>query len=243
MPLFDFTLPGGLHVGRAPPEVLLMDVDRPLIGRPSDPGFPISEVVSFCAVILAPLAMVPDWGLVSLKACRSFLLTVGITFSLAAEAACALLAPNWLFFFPDSGEWWLSSDGLFGAIFEIPLAECGSPVAAFFISGLLAGRIGRTGADDRVPIELAKAVAGLAVPDEAEKCCKGAADWADPGRSGRFFDAIFARFWAAMVSRIVGFGIDVVLRDRGCAFESVDAAEASGALLLIGLAGSFKMDF
>lgn len=98
------TLPGGLHVGRAPPEVLLIDVDRPLIGRPSHPGFPISEVVSFAVAILAPLAMVPDCGLVSLKACRSFLLTVGITFSLAAEAARALLAPNWLFFFPDSGE-------------------------------------------------------------------------------------------------------------------------------------------
>lgn len=97
-------------------------------------------------------------------------------FSLAAEAACALLAPNWLFFFPDSGEWWSSSDGLLGAIFEIPLAECGSAAAAFFISGLLAGRIGRTGADERVPIALAKAVAGLVVPDEAEKGCKGAAD-------------------------------------------------------------------
>lgn len=162
---------------------------------------------------------------------------------MAAEAASALLAPNWLFFFPDSGEWWLSSNGLFRAIFEIPLAECGSAVGTFFISGLLAGRIGRTGADERVPIALAKAVAGLVVPDEVEKCCKGAADWADPGRSGRFFDAIFARFWAAIVSRIVGFGTDVVLRDRGCTFESVDAADASRALLLIGLAGSFKMDF
>lgn len=129
---------------------------------------------------------------------------------------------------------------MFGTIFEIPLAECGSAIAAFFISGLRAGRIGRTGADERVPIELAKAVAGLVVPDEVEKCCKGAADWADPGRSGRFFDAIFARFWAAMVSRIVGFGTDVVLRDRGCAFDSVGAADA---LLLIGLAGSFMMDF
>lgn len=129
---------------------------------------------------------------------------------------------------------------MFGAIFEIPLAECGSAIAAFFISGLRGGRIGRTGADERVPIALAKAVAGLAVLDEVEKGCKGAADWADPGRSGRFFDAIFARFWAAMVSRIVGFATDVVLRDRGCAFDSAGAA---GALLLIGLAGSFKMDF
>lgn len=129
---------------------------------------------------------------------------------------------------------------MFGAIFEIPLTECGSAIAAFFISGLRAGRIGRTGADERVPIALAKAVAGLVVPDEVEKGCKGTADWADPGRSGRFFDAIFARFWAAMVSRIVGFGTDVVLRDRGCAFDSAGAA---GALLLIGLAGSFKMDF
>lgn len=103
MQLGVFTLPGGLHVGRAPPEVLLIDVDRPLIGR-SHSGFPISEVVSFTVAILAPLAMVPDCGLVSLKACRSFLLTVGITFSLAAEAARALLAPNWLLFFPDSGE-------------------------------------------------------------------------------------------------------------------------------------------
>lgn len=129
---------------------------------------------------------------------------------------------------------------MFGAIFEITLAECGSAIAAFFISGLLAGRIGRTGADERVPIALAKAVAGLIVPEDVEKGCKGAADWADPGRSGRFFDAIFARFWAAMVSRIVGLGTDVVLRDRGCAFDSAGAA---GALLLIGLAGSFKIDF
>lgn len=60
LPLAVFTLPGGLHVGRAPPEVLLIDVDRPLIGKPSHPDFPISEVVIFCAAILAPLAMVPD---------------------------------------------------------------------------------------------------------------------------------------------------------------------------------------
>lgn len=129
---------------------------------------------------------------------------------------------------------------MFGAIFEITLAECGCAIAAFFISGLLAGRIGRTGADERVPIALAKAVAGLIVPEDVEKGWKGAADWADPGRSGRFFDAIFARFWAAMVSRIVGLGTDVVLRDRACTFDSVGAA---GALLLIGLAGSLKMDF
>lgn len=129
---------------------------------------------------------------------------------------------------------------MFGTIFEIPLAEYGSAIAAFFISSLRAGRIGRTGADESVPIELAKAVAGLVMLDEVEKGCKGAADWADPGRSGRFFDAIFARFWAAMVSRIVGFGTDVMLRDRGCAFDSVGAADA---LLLIGLAGSFMMDF
>lgn len=60
MPLVVFTLPGGLHVGRAPPEVLLIDVDRPLIGRPSDPDCPISELVSFCEAIFAPLATVPD---------------------------------------------------------------------------------------------------------------------------------------------------------------------------------------
>ena len=113
-------------------------------------------------------------------------------------------------------------------------------MAAFFISGLRVGRIGRTGADERVPIARAKAVAGRVAPDKVEKGCKGAADWADPGRSGRFFDANFARFWAAMVSRIVGLGTDVVLRDRGCAFDSAGAA---GALFFIGLAGSFKIDF
>lgn len=99
-------------------------------------------------------------------------------------------------------------------------------MTGLFISGLRAGRIGRTGADDNVPI-VDIAVAGLVMLEVDD--FSGVADGsAEPGRSGKFLPAIFARFCAAMVSLIEGLvGIEVVLRDRGC--DLVPAAVADGS--------------
>lgn len=86
-------------------------------------------------------------------------------------------------------------------------------MTGLFISGLRAGRIGRTGADDNVPI-VDIAVAGLAIPEVDD--FNGVADGsAEPGRSGKLFSAAFARFCAAMVSLIEGLvGIELVLREK-----------------------------
>lgn len=59
------------------------------------------------------------------------------------------------------------------------------------------------------------AVAGLAMleVDDFNGVAEGSAE---PGRSGKFFTAIFARFCAAIVSLIEGFaGIELVLREKG----------------------------
>lgn len=87
-------------------------------------------------------------------------------------------------------------------------------MTGLFISGLRAGRIGRTGADDKVPI-VDIAVAGLAMLEVDD--FNGVADGsAEPGRSGRFLPANFARFCAAMVSLIEGLvGMELVLREKG----------------------------
>lgn len=87
-------------------------------------------------------------------------------------------------------------------------------MTGLFISGLRAGRIGRTGADDNVPI-VDIAVAGLAML-EADDFKGVAVGSAEPGRSGNALLAIFARFCAAMVSLTEGFaGIELVLRENG----------------------------
>lgn len=87
-------------------------------------------------------------------------------------------------------------------------------MTGLFISGRRAGRIGRTGADDNVPV-VDITVAGLAIPEVDD--LNGVADGsAEPGRSGKLLSAAFARFCAAMVSLIEGLvGIEVVLREKG----------------------------
>lgn len=84
-----------------------------------------------------------------------------------------------------------------------------------FNSGLRAGRIGRMGADDNEPI-VDIAVAGLVMLDIEDVLIGEAEGSADPGRSGRFFPAVLARFCAAMVSRMVGLGgTDIALFENG----------------------------
>ena len=109
--------------------------------------------------------------------------------------------------------------GLLGgvSILAIFLVEYGSAVAGRAASGL---RRGRTGAEDKVPIDVVdtfRDAADMAVAGLPRLGCrtdflgdpKGSAD---PGRSGRILPASFAFFCAAMVSLIEGLiGIEVVL--------------------------------
>lgn len=77
------------------------------------------------------------------------------------------------------------------------------------------------------------AVAGLAACDNIGFI--GVAEGsADPGRSGKAFPAIFARFCAAIVSLIEGLvGMELVLREKGSTFAPV--ADISGASSFCGL--------
>lgn len=122
----------------------------------------------------------------------------------------------------------MSSAVLLGLGLAGLLLDCGSAVTGLFISGLLAGRIGRTGAEDKVPV-VDIAVAGLEIVGTN---FIGVADGsADPGRSGRIFPAIFARFCAAMVSLIEGCGgTELVLREKKCTFVAAADVDGSGSL-------------
>lgn len=105
----------------------------------------------------------------------------------------------------------------------------GSAVTGLFISGRRAGRIGRTGADDKEPM-VDMAVAGLAILEKAAGFMGVAEGSAEPGRSGRTFPDIFARFCAAMVSLIDGFGgREVVLLEKAWGFTPGGAIETSGS--------------
>ena len=97
--------------------------------------------------------------------------------------------------------------GLLGGVSVLAgfLVEYGSAVAGRATSAL---RRGRTGAEDRVPIDVVETLrdaADMAVAGLLRLCCM-AGFWgdpmgsADPGRSGRCFPASFAFFCAAMVS-------------------------------------------
>lgn len=112
------------------------------------------------------------------------------------------------------------------------------------------GFIGRTGAEDNEPvwtvdvvaIEAFLEAADTAVPDllevEEVRGLTGRKDfWADPGRSGKSFPAILARFCAAMVS--FNEGLEVVVRGSGAALLIVAVVDAE-AVLGFGFAESFR---
>jgi hypothetical protein len=119
---------------------------------------------------------------------------------------------------------------LFGLTFAGFLPAAGSAVTGRFRSGRRGGRVGRTGADDNEPI-VDIAVAGRATPEKVDGFIGVADGSAEPGRSGRTFPFILARFCAAIVSRIDGFGgSEFVLLDKGKLFTPGGGIAASGSL-------------
>ncbi len=139
------------------------------------------------------------------------------------------------------------SDAFVGLVLAGLLLVDGSTVTAFLSSGrstLRLGRVGRTGAEDRVPIVVDIAVAGLAMPDAAGVNLADGVDSADPGRSGTVLIASFARFCAAIVSLIDGLGgTELVLRDRAWGFGAAAAVDGSSSLRGSGLHPSSSSSF
>lgn len=119
----------------------------------------------------------------------------------------------------------------------------GSAVPGLLISGLRAGRIGRTGAEDKEPtVDIA--VAGLVILDKEAGFIGVAEGSADPGRSGRFFPATFTRFCAAIVSLMDGLvGTEVVLLENMWTLPPVAVLEFSNSFWGFGFEGSSISNF